>query len=295
MERLKARVTFEKEFVIGKIDNRLYGSFVEHLGRCVYGGIYEPGHPTSDENGFRGDVAAVTAELGIQTVRYPGGNFVSGYRWEDGIGPRSERPTRLDIAWRTTEDNSFGLNEFVSWCKTVNADPMMAINLGTRGVEAALDLLEYCNHPSGSRLSDLRISHGFKKPHNIKMWCLGNEMDGPWQMGAKTATEYGRAAAEAAKVMKWTDRSIELVVCGSSHRHMRTFGAWETEVLEHTYNDVDYISLHNYYENRADDTPSFLSKNIEMDDFIKTVVSACDYVKGKKRSRKTIHLSFDEW
>ena len=295
MEKLNARITFEKEFEIGKIDKRIYGSFVEHLGRCVYGGIYEKGHPTADADGFREDVAALAKELGVQIVRYPGGNFVSGYRWEDGIGPVEQRPTRLDMAWRTTEDNSFGLNEFMKWCKKVGTEPMMAINLGTRGIEAALDILEYCNHPSGSYLSDLRVSHGFRNPHNVKLWCLGNELDGPWQLGHKTAYEYGRLSAETGRAMKAMYDDIELVSCGSSNMQMPTFASWEAQSLTENYDITDYVSLHQYYSNAEADTKDFLAITLETDQFIKTVVSICDYVKALKRGKKDIHLSFDEW
>lgn len=292
---MKAKITLAKEFKIGEIDKRIYGSFIEHLGRAVYGGIYEPGHPTADENGFRGDVIDLVKKLNVPIVRYPGGNFVSGYNWEDGVGPVESRPKRLDLAWGTTEPNYFGTNEFMKWCKKADSDCLMAINLGTRGVEEARNLVEYCNHPANTYWSDLRRSHGVEEPHNIKTWCLGNEMDGGWQMGAKTATEYGRIALEASKVMKWTDPRIETVLCGSSSRNSPTFGTWEVESLDIAYDSVDYVSLHQYYENRADDTPTFLAKSLELDEFIYSVICACDYVKSKKRSKKTINLSFDEW
>lgn len=292
---MKAKITLAKEFRIGEIDKRIYGSFIEHLGRAVYGGIYEPGHPTADENGFRQDVIDLVKKLNVPVVRYPGGNFVSGYNWEDGVGPVENRPKRLDLAWGTTEPNLFGTNEFLAWCKKANAECMMAVNLGTRGPEEARNVVEYCNHKSNTYWSDLRISHGVKEPHNIKLWCLGNEMDGVWQMGAKTATEYGRVALEASKMMKWTDNSIETVLCGSSSRNSHTFGQWEVESLDIAYDSIDYVSLHQYYENRADDTPSFLGKSLELDEFIYSVICACDYVKAKKRSKKKINLSFDEW
>ena len=292
---MKAKITLAKEFKIGEIDKRIYGSFIEHLGRAVYGGIYEPGHPTADENGFRQDVIDLVKKLNVPIVRYPGCNFVSGYNWEDGVGPVEQRPKRLDLAWGTTEPNSFGTNEFMKWCKKANSDCLMAINLGTRGVEEARNIVEYCNHKSGTYWSDLRVSHGIKEPHNIKTWCLGNEMDGGWQMGAKTATEYGRLALEASKVMKWTDDRIETVLCGSSSRNSPTFGKWEVESLDIAYDSVDYVSLHQYYENRADDIESFLAKSLELDEFIYSVICAVDYVKAKKRSKKTINLSFDEW
>src|SRR5690554_2981524 len=242
-----ARLRLDPTFAVGPVNRRLFGSFVEHLGRCVYEGIYEPGHPTADAKGFRGDVLELVRELGVSTVRYPGGNFVSGYRWEDGIGPREQRPRRLDLAWHSTETNEFGLGEFMEWSKATGVEPMMAVNLGTRGVQEAVDLLEYCNVPGGTALSDLRRSHGHQDPYNIRMWCLGNEMDGPWQIGHKTADEYGRLAAETARAMRMVDKDLELVACGSSSSVMPTFGAWESTVLGEAYDEVDYISAHAYY------------------------------------------------
>lgn len=292
---LNATIKVEKDFRIGAVDPRLYGSFIEHLGRAVYGGIYEPGHPSADEQGFRADVLELVRSLQVPIVRYPGGNFVSGFRWEDSVGPVSERKKRLELAWRTIEPNLFGLNEFIDWCRKANTTAMMAVNLGTRGPHEARELVEYANHPSGTYLSDLRIQHGYKEPHRIKTWCLGNEMDGPWQIGAKTAVEYGRVAAESAKLMKWVDPTIELVACGSSSTEMPTYPEWEATVLDHTYEHVEYISLHRYYGNKSNDTASFLARSLDMDDFIKTVVSTADYVKAKKRSKKDIYLSFDEW
>lgn len=291
----KAKVILDKDYKVAKIDDRIYGSFIEHLGRAVYGGIYEPGHPTADDMGFRNDVLNLVRELKVPIVRYPGGNFVSGYNWEDGVGPVENRPKRLELAWKTVETNKIGLNEFAEWAKRANAEVMMAVNLGTRGADAARNLVEYCNHTGGSYYSDLRKVHGYEKPHNIKVWCLGNEMDGPWQIGHKTAEEYGRTACETAKVMKWVDPSIELVACGSSNNGMATFPQWEATVLEHTYEHVDYLSLHNYYQNNDGDTANFLAGSLGMDAFIKSVISTCDYIKAKKRSKKTINLSFDEW
>ncbi|NLG83830.1 MAG: alpha-N-arabinofuranosidase [Firmicutes bacterium] len=291
----EAKITLDRDFVIGEIDPRLYGSFLEHLGRAIYTGIYEPDHPTADELGFRRDVLELVRELGVSIVRYPGGNFVSGYNWEDGVGPRSERPRRLDLSWRTVETNEVGLNEFAAWAKKAGAEVMMAVNLGTRGPDAARSLVEYCNHPGGSYWSDLRRAHGVTEPHRIKVWCLGNEMDGPWQIGHKTAEEYGRLACETAKVMRWVDPSIELGVCGSSGEGMPTFPSWEVTVLEHTYEHVDYLSLHTYFGNRDGDLANFLAQSVGMDRFIRTAIAACDYVQAKKRGKKRINLSFDEW
>jgi alpha-N-arabinofuranosidase len=292
---MKAKLTLHNEFAIGVTDKRIYGSFIEHLGRAVYNGIYEPGHVTADELGFRKDVLELVRELGVPVVRYPGGNFVSGYNWEDGVGPVSRRPARLDLAWMSLESNRIGVNEFAEWARRAESGVMMAVNLGTRGPDAARNLVEYCNFPRGTYWSDLRRSHGVESPHNFKLWCLGNEMDGPWQICRRGAGEYGRIAAEAAKVMKLTDPSIEVAVCGSSSSRMPSFGDWEAAVLEEAYDQVDYISLHTYFTNDENDTPNFLGRSLEMDTFIKTVAGICDYVKAKKRSRKQINLSFDEW
>lgn len=291
----KSKITLAREFKISDIDKRIYGSFVEHLGRAVYGGIFEPGHPTADKNGFRQDVIDLIRQIDVPIVRYPGGNFVSGYNWEDGVGPVDKRPKKLELAWGTLEPNEFGTNEFADWCKAANTAPMMAVNLGTRGPEEARNLVEYCNHKGGSYWSDLRRSHGWENPHDIKLWCLGNEMDGDWQMGHKTAVEYGRVANEAAKIMKWTDPSIELVLCGSSARTMKTFGEWEATTLELAYDKVNYISLHQYFNNNDNDSKNFLAHSVRLDDYIKTVICICDYIKGKLHSKHTVNLSVDEW
>ncbi len=285
----------DRDYQISRIDKRIFGSFIEHLGRAVYGGIYEPGHPEADENGFRKDVMAAVKKLGVPIVRYPGGNFVSGFNWEDSVGPKEARPKRLDLAWFTTETNEVGLHEFAAWTRKAGSDLMYAINLGTRGPEQARDVVEYANHKGGSKFSDMRIANGQKEPFGIKLWCLGNEMDGPWQMGQKTGYEYGRTANEAAKIMKWVDPTIELVACGSSNTEMPTFGSYELEMLDQCYENIDYVSLHRYYGNPTGDTPGFLARSMDMDGFIHTVASICDAVKGKKHSKKQVNLSFDEW
>lgn len=292
---MKAKIIANRRFVIGDIDRRLYGSFIEHLGRAVYGGIYEPSHATADEHGFRRDVIELVKKLNVPIVRYPGGNFVSGYRWEDGTGDKTKRPRRPDLAWMATETNEVGIDEFQEWAKRADTEVMMAVNLGTRGAEEARQCVEYCNATTDTFYANMRRKNGFEDPFGIKVWCLGNEMDGPWQIGAKTADEYGRLAAETAKVMKWTDPSIELVACGSSTMGMKTFGEWELTVLDHVYDYVDYLSLHTYYNNKSNDTPRFLSCSDNMDRFIKGTVAFCDAIKAKKKSKKTLMLSFDEW
>jgi len=291
----RARISIDRDFTVSEVPHRLFGSFVEHMGRCVYTGIYEPGHARADAQGFREDVLALTRELGATVIRYPGGNFVSGYNWEDGIGPVAERPRRLDGAWHTLETNAFGLHEFVDWSRKAGTEIMEAINLGTRGVEAAREIVEYANHPGGTYWSELRARNGHRDPFNIKLWCLGNEMDGPWQIGHKTAQEYGRLAQEAGKAMRLVDPDIELVACGSSGSGMPTFGAWEQTVLTHAYSEVDYVSLHAYYQEHDGDAASFLASAVDMDYFIDAVVATADSVRAKGKHKKHINLSFDEW
>ncbi|MCI4659370.1 arabinosylfuranosidase ArfA [Cryobacterium zhongshanensis] len=292
---LTARLTIDPHFAVGAVNRRLFGSFVEHLGRCVYDGIYEPSHPTSDAEGFRQDVIELVKELGVSTIRYPGGNFVSGFRWEDSVGPVAERPRRLDLAWHSTETNEVGLHEFSGWLDKVGSELMMAVNLGTRGTMDALDLLEYSNIAAGTTLSDRRVANGKTDAFGVRMWCLGNEMDGPWQLGHRSADDYGKIASRTAKAMRQVDPSIELVACGSSSAHMPTFGEWERVVLTHTYEDVDFISCHAYYEEKNGDLGSFLASAVDMDHFIDSVVATADHVKAVLGSTKTINISFDEW
>jgi alpha-L-arabinofuranosidase len=282
-------------FTTGEVSPRLFGSFLEHIGRAVYGGIYEPGHPRADDEGFRTDVLELVRELGVTRVRYPGGNFVSGFRWEDSVGPREDRPRRRELAWHSTETNEIGLHEFHAWTQKAGLELLYALNLGTRDTEAALELLDYANGAPGSALADQRVRNGATEPFDIRTWYLGNEMDGPWQLGHLTATEYGRKAARTANGMRQYDPSLDLVVCGSSHMRMKTFGDWERDVLLESYDQVDQISCHAYYEELDGDLGSFLASGVHMDRYIQAVVTTADHVKALRRSDKTMLLSFDEW
>lgn len=292
---IRTGLVLDRDFVIGPLDRRVFGAFVEHLGRCVYTGIYEPGHPSADENGFRGDVLALTRELGATIVRYPGGNFLSGYDWEDGVGPREQRPTRLDLAWHSTETNAFGTNEFIAWCGAAGVEPMLAVNLGTRGADAARRLVEYCNHPGGTTLSELRRSHGRPQSHGVRAWCLGNEMDAPWQIGQKDAGEYGRLARDTARLMRRVSPDLQLTACGSSNRDLPTFGRWEYEVLEECFDEVDLLSVHAYFENPHGDTWEFLGNIDRMDVHIREVAAIADAVAARRHSPKRMKLAVDEW
>jgi alpha-N-arabinofuranosidase len=290
-----SRIAIDSSRVIGPVNRRLFGGFVEHMGRGIYGGIYDPQHPAADDEGFRSDVIELVRELGMTVFRYPGGNFVSGFKWEDGIGPRESRPRRLNLPWHSVETNAFGLHEFVSWVEKVDGEVMLAANLGTRGILEALDLLEYANIPGGTDWSETRRQNGSDAPFNIRMWCLGNELDGPWQLGAMTADDYGKLAGRTAKAMRRIDPDLELIACGSSGSWMPTFGEWERTVLRHTYDDVKYISCHAYYQPRDGDMASYLGSGARMDTYILDLIGHADAVRDELGSDKTMQISFDEW
>ena len=293
-----ARIFIDSRRSIAPIDRNLFGSFLEHLGRAIYDGIYDPGSKLSDSNGFRKDVMQEIRQLGVPIVRYPGGNFVSGYNWLDGVGPKQERPRVLDKAWNSMNTNQFGTDEFMAWCKAVGTEPLMGLNLGTGTPEQAAALVEYCNVDRGTKWSDLRRKHGYAEPYKVKHWCLGNEMDGPWQIGHMTATEYGMKAQDAARQMQYVDRSVELIACGSSGPFMPTYLEWDREVLEQCYDYVDGLSLHRYLGNNGEtggNSSKFVAMNLTMDRQISETLAVCDLVRGHKRSPKKLWLSFDEW
>src|SRR5256885_2314754 len=293
-----ARAYVDPRRLIAPLDRNLFGSFLEHLGRAIYEGIYDPGSKFSDASGFRKDVIDEIRRIGVPIVRYPGGNFVSGYNWLDGVGPKESRSRVLDKAWNATNTNQFGTNEFMAWCKAVHAEPLMGLNLGTGTPEEAAALVEYCNMDRGTKWSDLRRKHGFAEAYNVKRWCLGNEMDGPWQIGHMTATEYGMKAQDAARQMRYVDPSLQLIACGSSGPFMPTYLEWDREVLEQCYDYVDGLSLHRYFGNAREtngDTAKYLAMNLSMERQIAETAAVCDYVQGRKRSAKKLWLSFDEW
>src|SRR5271157_2888635 len=293
-----ARVVIDPDRCISTLDRNIFGSFIEHLGRAVYEGIYEPGSKFADANGFRTDVLGEIKGLGVPIIRYPGGNFVSGYQWLDGVGPKKDRPRVLDRAWNTIETNQFGINEYVTWCRAVGTEPLIGTNFGTGTPATTVALLEYCNVEKGTKWSDLRRAHGYDKPHNIKYWCLGNEMDGPWQIGHIPAIQYGIKARDAARQMREIDPSVKLIACGSSGPFMPTYLEWDQQTLEQCYEEVDGISLHRYFGNAEEtegNTARYLSMNLDMDRQIHEIMAVCDVVGGRMKSNKTLWLSFDEW
>ena len=294
----QARVIIDPDRCISTLDRNIFGSFIEHLGRAVYEGIYDPASKFADQNGFRTDVLKEIKGLGVPIIRYPGGNFVSGYNWLDGVGPKKDRPRVLDRAWNATETNQFGINEYVTWCHAVGAEPLIGTNFGTGTPETTVALLEYCNVDKGTKWSELRRAHGFEKPHGIKYWCLGNEMDGPWQIGHIPATQYGIKARDAARQMREVDPSVKLIACGSSGPFMPTYLEWDQQTLEQCYEEVDAISLHRYFGNAEEtggDTARYLAMNLDMDRQIYEIMAVCDLVRGRIRSSKRLWLSFDEW
>lgn len=295
MSNPSAQIYLDKNRTISEISPLLFGGFVEHMGRCVYEGIYDPASPLADEQGLRTDVLAALREQQYTTIRYPGGNFLSGYNWLDGVGPKDKRPRRRELAWQSIETNQFGTNEFMDFCKKINTLPMMGVNMGTGTIEGAASLVEYCNAPTGTYYADLRAEHGYRDPHNVKYWCVGNEMDGPWQIGHLDMDEYAKKAREAAKMMKWHDPSIKLILCGSSNDRMPTYPEWDRVALETCWDQVDYLSMHYYAGNRENDSTSYLASAAQFEAFVDTLSGTLRYVKAKRRSNKEVYLSWDEW
>jgi alpha-N-arabinofuranosidase len=291
----RAEVHLHTAHRVAPIDERIFGGFLEHLGRAVYEGVFDPDNPLSDEHGFRNDVLDALRELRMSVVRYPGGNFVSAYRWRDGVGPVAVRPRRPDFAWRSIETNRFGTDEFMAWCDALGTRPMMAVNLGTGSPADAADLVEYCNLPAGTSIADQRVANGHAEPYGVELWCLGNEMDGPWQAGHVSAQTYAERALAASALMKGLDASIETIACGSSHKLMPSYLVWDRVVLEHCWDRIDYLSAHRYSGNGDDDTASFLAEGVVIDEIIREYRGLFDYVRAIKRSRHRVSLSFDEW
>lgn len=292
---LQSRVILDNERTIGAISPLLFGGFAEHMGRCIYGGLYDPASSHADQHGFRHDVQNALREMRLSVLRYPGGNFLSGYHWRDGVGPRDQRPRRRDLAWQSVESNQFGTNEFIDYCRALGIEPMIGVNLGTGTVEEAGALVEYCNAPTGTTMADLRVAHGYAAPHNVRYWCLGNEMDGPWQIGHLDAVSYARKAREAAKVMRWHDPSIKLILCGSSNTELASYPEWDRVVLEHCWDQVDYLALHYYAMNYENDTASYLASTIQFEHQVDTLAGLLRFMQGRLRSRHTVKLSWDEW
>ena len=295
MSPATAQIFLDTNRTIASISPWLFGGFAEHMGRCVYEGIYDPESPLSDERGYRTDVMDALREQQYTILRYPGGNFLSGYDRLDGVGPKEQRPRRRDLAWQSIETNQFGTDEFVEYCRAINVEPMLAVNMGTGTIQSASDLVEYCNAPQGTKWADLRARNGYPEPYGVKVWCVGNEMDGPWQIGHLDMHEYAKKALEAAKMMKWQDPAIKTVLCGSSNNRMPTYPEWDRVALETCWEHVDYHSIHYYASNRDDDTTSYLAIAQELEAYVDTMAATLRYVKAKSRSRHDVYLSWDEW
>lgn len=302
---MKSSIFADRNLIVGKISETIYGSFLEHLGRAIYGGIYEPNHPTASKEGFRQDVINLIKELGVTIVRYPGGNFVSNYDWKDGIGKIENRKRTAEIGWRSIETNEFGIDEFIQWAKMAQVEPMLAFNMGTGTQKDALEFFEYCNFLGGTYYSDLRKSNGNEEPYGVKYWCLGNEMDGPWQTCSLDSEAYGKKASQTARMIRAMDcknvgeeGAVKLIACGSSNREMPSYPEWDRIVLENTYEEIDFISMHRYYEYLPESDKAlenFFCSADDMNEFIDVIRSTIKYVKEKKRSKHNVYISFDEW
>ena len=288
-------VHLHSEFQVGKVDERIFGGFLEHLGRAVYQGVYDPENTQADEDGLREDLRQVLERLKMTVMRYPGGNFASGYHWQDGVGPGESRPVMRDLAWNSLEPNKFGTDEFVKLCRKLNWDPMLTVNLGTGSPEEARNWVEYCNCPAGTRYSNLRAANGSAQPYDVKLWCLGNEMDGEWQLGHVPADQYAVRAQQAAKMMKDADGGIELVVCGSCGQTMPSYLEWDRVVLEYCGEAVDYLSTHRYARPAGDDTEDFLAITNSIDQQIEDMATVCRFAQARGRSNKRISICMDEW
>ena len=275
---------------VAPVDERVFGGFLEHLGRAVYDGLVDP-----DTAALRPWVMDALRPLQMTAMRYPGGNFVSGYHWEDGVGPVDQRPTVRDLAWQSIEPNRFGTDEFMVACEAMGWSPMMSVNLGTGTPEEARNWLEYCNGPAGTKYADRRVANGRAEPYGVKLWCLGNEMDGPWQLGHVPAEHYAIRAQQAAKMMKDLDPGVELVACGSCAITLPTYMDWDRTVLEHLGELADYVSIHRYVGNDDKDTPAYLAVTESIEQQIKETDALCRYVAARKRSGKRAYICFDEW
>ena len=288
------RIVIDPARASGAIDRNLFGGFAEHLGRCIYGGIYEPESPLADEHGFRKDVLAALRRLRMPVIRYPGGNFVSGYRWRDGVGPAEERPARTDLAWHDLETNRFGTNEFFTFCRRIGAEPYLVVNCGDGDLREARDWVEYCNGTGDSALVKLRRTHGYPNPHAVKYWGIGNEVDGHWQIGYKTPAEYARAFTEFGKAMKWVDPEIKLIASVVSD--------WQGEFVERTQllleqaiDLVDYLSLHWYVGNPNDDFAAYMAVPELLEERLTSYDGLVRAVSLQRGIKRPIPIAVDEW
>jgi alpha-N-arabinofuranosidase len=291
-----ARIKIDIDRQIGEVDPHLFGNFAEHLGRMIYGGIYDEGSPLADQDGYRKDVMEAVKRLGVSILRYPGGNFSSGYDWKDGIGPKEKRPVRAELAWNDLESNRFGTDEFLRYCALIGAEPYICINGGLGTVDDARQWVEYTNESRHTYWADQRRKNGREEPYKVKYWGLGNEIDGPWQLGHKSAEDYAKFAVEAAKAMRLVDPSIQLIASGSSN-YGADWQGWNRTVITALRGQADYISLHTYINNRDNDFEKFMGASQTLDRHIETTadaIKAAARVAAQPPSRP-MYIAYDEW
>jgi alpha-L-arabinofuranosidase len=299
MSQQTAAIKIDLDRTVGQVDPNIYGAFVEPIRTVVYGSIYDPKSPLADENGLRKDFIELVKELNIPVIRWPGGNFVSGYNWKDGIGPKDQRPARLDLAWNQIESNQMGTDEYVKLCRLLGAENFICINAGLGTLDDARHWIEYCNYEKGTYYSDLRRKYGNEQPFKVKYWALGNEIDGPWQMGQKSVEDYCKFALEAAKNMQWVDRSVKLIASGASnYRTNVDWIGWNDYVLEKMAGKIDYISVHRYVREALAGETNFtamMSLGLDVDQKIEVVKALIQKAMAKSGTSRPIYISFDEW
>jgi alpha-L-arabinofuranosidase len=282
------RIAVDTARSVGDLDRNVFGGFVEHLGRCIYGGIYEEGSPLSDERGFRRDVLGLLRDLRMGVLRWPGGNFVSNYHWADGIGPKDARPRRPDLAWGAEESNRFGTDEFLGYCSELAVEPYICLNMGTGSLEEALAWVEYCNGSGTTAWARRRAENGHQAPYRVRYWGLGNEMYGDWQVGALTADEYVREATRWARAIRRLDPDAVLVSCG-----MNGWNDWDRVVIDGMAPLVDLHSLHIY--TGSDDYWTNVLQPHQAERAIRcarALIERAAYVKKIARPPK---IAYDEW
>ncbi len=305
-----ATIKIDPDRTIGEIDPKIYGVFMEPIhftGRrlglpdsvnfnTLYGTLYDPSSSLANEDGFRKDYIDAMKELKITNMRWPGGNFLMGYNWQDGIGPKAQRPVRVNLAWGGVDNNHVGTDEWMQLNKSIGSENIVCVNLGLATIMDAVYWVEYCNYKGGTYYSDLRIKNGHKDPYKVKIWDLGNEVDGmPWELGHKNAEDYIEVAREAAKAMKAVDNSIKLVACGSSWYSVGTWDDWNRKVLAGLGDRVDYISVHSYWENSPDYYNYMGSSARIFEDRINITAGEIQAVSTVKGFKNPISISVDEY
>lgn len=308
-----AKIKIDVTRTISEIDPKIYGVFMEPIhftGRrmglpdsvdfnTLYGNLYDPASSLADENGFRKDYIDALKELKITNMRWPGGNFVMAYNWQDGIGPKDQRPVRINMAWGGKDNNHVGTDEWMQLNKSIGSENIVCVNLGLATIQDAAYWVEYCNYKKGTYYADLRAKYGHPEPYNVRIWDLGNEVDGkPWEHGHKSAEDYVETAREAAKAMKAVDNTIKLVGSGSSwYEPTNKWIDWNRTVLNGIGDKIDYLSVHRYWEGGSpNDWNTYIGGGaMDFEEKINTIANQVEIARIQNGFKNQISLSVDEW